>query len=116
MSQSLSVEVSEFGIKVTLIEPGGFSTDWAGPSAKHSTQNPAYGPVRERSARQREERTSPPGDPAATRGAVLELVDAEKPPLRVFFGDGPLRLATTDYESRLATWREWEPLSLEARG
>ena len=52
----------------------------------------------------------------ATRDAVLQLVDAEDPPLRIFFGDGPLAIATADYESRLATWREWEPLSIAAHG
>ena len=47
---------------------------------------------------------------------MLKIVDAENPPLRIFFGDGPLALATKDYESRLATWREWEPVSIEAHG
>ena len=47
ISQSLAQEVEGFGIKVTLIEPGGFSTDWAGPSASHSDALPAYAPVRE---------------------------------------------------------------------
>jgi hypothetical protein len=57
-----------------------------------------------------------PGKPEATRDAILKLVDAEEPPLRVFFGDGPLQMATADYESRLATWRAWEPLSKAAHG
>ena len=47
---------------------------------------------------------------------MLKVVDAENPPLRIFFGDGPLAIATKDYESRLATWREWEPVSIEAHG
>src|SRR5580704_13523145 len=47
-SQALAAEVADFGIHVTLIEPGGFSTDWAGPSAKHSPANPAYAAARER--------------------------------------------------------------------
>ncbi|MGY2061423.1 SDR family NAD(P)-dependent oxidoreductase, partial [Nocardia gipuzkoensis] len=46
-TQSLFQEVAGFGIHVTLIEPGGFSTDWAGPSAAHSAENPAYDAVRE---------------------------------------------------------------------
>ena len=44
------------------------------------------------------------------------IVDAEEPPLRMFFGDGPLAIATADYESRLATWRQWEPVSIAAGG
>ena len=47
---------------------------------------------------------------------MLELVDSADPPLRVFFGDGPLAIATADYEARLATWRAWEPLSVAAHG
>jgi hypothetical protein len=47
---------------------------------------------------------------------VLQVVDAEDPPLRIFLGDGPLALATADYESRLATWRKWEPVSVAAHG
>ncbi|MGF6884023.1 NAD(P)-dependent dehydrogenase (short-subunit alcohol dehydrogenase family) [Nocardia sp. GAS34] len=113
-SQSLSQEVASFGIHVTLIEPGGFSTDWAGPSAKHSTPIPAYDHIRELRARQRAARNS--GDPIGTRAAILEVVDAPKPPLRIFFGIDPLGIATADYESRLALWREWEPTSRLAQG
>jgi NAD(P)-dependent dehydrogenase (short-subunit alcohol dehydrogenase family) len=116
ISQSLAQEVAAFGIKVTLIEPTGFSTDWAGPSARHTTELPAYDEIRVEVARARAARMGTPGDPEATRGAVLKVVDAENPPLRIFFGDGPLAIATADYESRLATWREWEAVSIEAHG
>jgi NAD(P)-dependent dehydrogenase (short-subunit alcohol dehydrogenase family) len=115
-SQSLAQEVADFGIKVTLIEPTGYSTDWGGASAKHATPLPAYDAYREKAAELRAKRMARQGDPTATRAAVLELVDAENPPLRVFFGDGPLAIATADYESRLATWREWEHLSVAAHG
>ena len=116
LSQSLAAEVADFGIKVTLIEPGGFSTDWGGASAKHAQPNPAYDTYREKAAEQRRARAGNPGDPVATRAAVLQVVDAGDPPLRVFLGDGPLAIATRDYESRLATWREWEPVSVAAHG
>jgi len=116
ISQALAQEVKGFGIKVTLIEPGGYSTDWGGSSARHATPIAAYDEAREENQRFRAARSQRPGDPFATRAAVLKLVDAEIPPLRVFFGDGPLALAASDYESRLQTWREWEPLSLEAQG
>ena len=52
----------------------------------------------------------------ATRGPCWRVVDADEPPLRSFFGDGPLGIARADYESRLATWREWEPVSVAAHG
>ncbi|SEL95311.1 NADP-dependent 3-hydroxy acid dehydrogenase YdfG [Blastococcus sp. DSM 46786] len=115
-SQSLAAEVADFGIKVTIIEPGAYSTDWGGTSAKHATPDPAYDAFREKAAEQRKARAGNPGDPLATREAVLQLIDAKNPPLRVFFGDGPLAIATRDYESRLAEWRAWEPLSVAAHG
>jgi NAD(P)-dependent dehydrogenase (short-subunit alcohol dehydrogenase family) len=115
-SQSLAQEVAGFGVKVTLIEPGGYSTDWGGSSAKHAAPLAAYDEFREQAAEARKARIGTPGDPVATREAVLKVVDAEHPPLRIFFGDGPLRTATADYESRLAEWREWEPVSIEAHG
>jgi len=113
LSQSLAQEVAGFGIKVTLVEPGGYSTDWVGPSAKRSQENPAYAVVREAQSRSWAES---PGDPTATRGAILKVVDADKPPLRIFFGKTPIEVATQDYESRLATWNEWQPVSVEAYG
>jgi NAD(P)-dependent dehydrogenase (short-subunit alcohol dehydrogenase family) len=115
-SQSLAQEVAGFGVKVTLIEPGGYSTDWGGSSAKHAAPLAAYDEFREQAAEARKARIGTPGDPVATREAVLKVVDAEHPPLRIFFGDGPLRTAAADYESRLAEWREWEPVSIEAHG
>ena len=64
----------------------------------------------------RRQRAGVPGDPAATRAAILAVVDAEPPPRRIFLGGAPLGIATADYESRLATWREWQPVSEAAQG
>ncbi|PZF56391.1 short-chain dehydrogenase/reductase [Curtobacterium sp. MCBD17_034] len=113
-SQSLSQEVAGFGITVTLIEPGGFSTDWSGPSSSTSAEIDAYADVRE--ARNRSRAAASAGDPAATRGPILRIVDAEEPPLRVFFGSAPLGIAEKDYASRLETWRAWQPVAEEAHG
>ena len=114
LSQALAQEVKGFGIHVTLVEPGGFSTDWSGPSATHSEHIEAYDAVREAAANRPTRRD--PGDPTATRGAILKVVDADPPPLRVFFGKAPLGIAKADYESRLATWEEWQPVAEEAHG
>jgi NAD(P)-dependent dehydrogenase (short-subunit alcohol dehydrogenase family) len=116
MSQALAQEVADFGVKVTIIEPGAFGTDWGGASAKHAAPNPDYDTFREKAAEQRARRVSRSGDPGASAAAVLQIVDAENPPLRVFLGDGPLSIATRDYESRLAEWRQWEELSKAAGG
>ncbi|MXG89732.1 SDR family oxidoreductase [Nocardioides flavescens] len=115
LSQALAQEVAGFGIKVTLVEPGGFSTDWGGPSASHSEEMEEYAGVREAAAN-RPSRRGTPGDPVATRGPILEIVDADEPPLRVFFGELPLSIAKADYEQRLATWEAWQPTALRAHG
>lgn len=114
ISQSLAQEVAGFGIHVTLVEPGGFSTDWSGPSASRSDELDEYASVRE--AASKRPSAADPGDPKATRAAILKVVDAEQPPLRIFFGKAPLEIATKDYESRLATWNEWQSVSVEAHG
>lgn len=115
-SQSLAQEVESFGIHVTLIEPGGFSTDWAGSSSKRADELPAYEEAHAAANEARSKRTAKSGDPQASARALLKVVDAEKPPLRVFFGEAPLSIAKADYESRLATWEEWQPVSVEAQG
>jgi NAD(P)-dependent dehydrogenase (short-subunit alcohol dehydrogenase family) len=116
LSQSLAQEVRGFGIHVTLIEPGGFSTDWGGASARHADALDAYADVHEASQQRRARGAGSAGDPAASADAVLRVVDADEPPLRVFFGSAPLGIAETDYESRLATWRQWQPVSELAQG
>ena len=110
------VEAAEFGIKVTIIDPAGYATDWGGSSAMHAQPDPAYDAYREKTMATRAKAARFAGDPAATAAAVLQLVDAEEPPLRVFFGKAPLAMATKEYERRLATWREWEQLSIAAHG
>ena len=47
---------------------------------------------------------------------MLKIVDAPEPPLRVFFGELSLQLAKADYENRLKTWEEWQPVAVEAQG
>jgi NAD(P)-dependent dehydrogenase (short-subunit alcohol dehydrogenase family) len=112
-SDSLSQEVAGLGIKVTIVEPGGFSTDWAGSSATHAAPNPAYDKVREAlAARMGEGRYS---DPANAGAALLQIVDAENPPLRVFFGTEPMEIVEPLYAQRLQTWADWEHVSRTAQ-
>lgn len=118
LSQSLSYEGAPFGIKVTLIEPGGFATDWGGASAKRSEALEAYDVVR--SAPNPIFRTVPPpsrpGDPSATTDAILAVVDAEQPPLRLFLGEYPFDVAKEAYAERIATWEHWQDAAVAAHG
>ena len=115
-SQALSHEVAPFGISVTLIEPGGFSTDWGGSSAVRSAPNPAYDEVRADFAERRRTMAATPGDPAASAKAILQIVDAQDKPLRVFFGTAPLGIAKADYAGRIETWEKWNDVSKLAQG
>jgi NAD(P)-dependent dehydrogenase (short-subunit alcohol dehydrogenase family) len=114
-SQSLAQEVEPFGIRVTLIEPGGFSTDWVG-SAHQAARHPAYSDEHRKFERARTERMAKLGLPEAAGSALLKVVDSPDPPLRVFFGESPLSVARADYSSRLATWEQWQPLAVAAQG
>jgi NAD(P)-dependent dehydrogenase (short-subunit alcohol dehydrogenase family) len=112
-SQSLAAEVRDFGIKVTIVEPTGYTTDWSGPSSVQAERMPAYEDVRERRA---QAVRATRGDPAATGPAMLEIVDADDPPLRIFFGIGPLEMMREEYARRMATWERWDDLSRMAHG
>src|SRR5882724_992779 len=113
-SQSLAAEVRGFGIKVTIVEPGGYATDWGGPSAQRATEMPAYDGARAAIASFRS--TNIPGDPDATGSAILKVVDAKDPPLRIFFGSGGLPMTRAEYAGRIATWEKWNDVSVEAQG
>ncbi|HEY5430984.1 MAG TPA: hypothetical protein VIK04_17845 [Solirubrobacteraceae bacterium] len=106
--------MKEFGINVTLVQPGGFSTDWSGPSAKRSEPNPAYDELRERQQQWRASNVS--GDPSASAAAIMRVVDADPPPATSVLGATPLGIAENDYAGRLATWREWQPVAELAQG
>jgi NAD(P)-dependent dehydrogenase (short-subunit alcohol dehydrogenase family) len=113
-SQSLAAEVAGFGIKVTIVEPGGFATDWGGASAQRSAQMKIYDGAREKIAAVRSNST--PGDPNATGPAILKLVDATDPPLRIFLGTSGLPMTRAEYARRIETWEKWNDVSIEAQG
>jgi NAD(P)-dependent dehydrogenase (short-subunit alcohol dehydrogenase family) len=116
LSQALAQEVASFGIHVTLIEPGPFSTDWGGASARHSEPLDAYAPAHEAMRQLRARSRDSLGDPPATAEAVLRIVDADEPPLRAFLGSGALSIVEEEYESRLTSWRAWQPVAELAQG
>ncbi|GGK98761.1 SDR family oxidoreductase [Streptomyces flaveus] len=114
LSEALAGEVAGQNIKVTLVEPGPYPTDWPGASAARSEPNPVYDGVRQALTEGLD--LSDLGDPKAVGPALLKIVDAENPPLRVFFGRPPIQMTKDHYAQKLATWAEWEHISLAAHG
>jgi NADP-dependent 3-hydroxy acid dehydrogenase YdfG len=113
-SQALAAEVKGLGIKVTIIEPGGFATEFGTTSAHRAQQLPAYDSARAALASFRT--ATRHSDPKATASALFRIVDAAEPPLRVFFGDAGLPMIKREYAERIETWERWNDVSLEAQG
>lgn len=113
LTEALAQEVAGFGIAVTLVEPGGFDTDWGSASAVVADAQPQYAGLHD-AMNQRS--GGPQPRPVGFGSAILAVVDAEKPPLRVFFGEGPTLIVPHIYQQRLAEWAEWAPVSREAEG
>ncbi|MCS5498336.1 SDR family NAD(P)-dependent oxidoreductase [Cnuibacter physcomitrellae] len=114
LSDALAQELDGTGIVITLVEPSGFDTDWGGPSAVTSRQLPDYEAARAGMAEYH--RTAVPGDPAAAAAALLEVVDADEPPLRVLFGAGMVEFVEDLYARRISTWRAWRDVTERAGG
>jgi NAD(P)-dependent dehydrogenase (short-subunit alcohol dehydrogenase family) len=115
LMDALSQEVAAFGIKVTLIEPGGYATDFADPSSiRTSSPIPAYNPIKEQLFAVFASESV--GDPQATSEAILKVVDAAEPPRRILLGATAVPMVRKVYEERLATWDKWASVSAEAQG
>lgn len=113
MHEALAQEVKPFGIKVTLVEPAAYATDF-GKSAKIADVLEPYGDFRKQVMARLS--TIERGDPQATSEAILKLVDAENPPLRLGLGTTILSRARAAYAERIATWEEWEGVTNAAMG
>jgi NAD(P)-dependent dehydrogenase (short-subunit alcohol dehydrogenase family) len=115
LTETLAGEVSGFGIKVTLLEPGGFSTDFFGTTSLALSESiTAYDSIRKAFYEQANEQDS--GKPEATVKAILSLVDAENPPLRLLLGKTTYPWVKYTYEERLKTWESWQEVSVAAHG
>jgi NAD(P)-dependent dehydrogenase (short-subunit alcohol dehydrogenase family) len=111
ISEALSQEVAPLGIKVLLVEPSGFRTDWAGRSADeapHSiedyreTATKHAATIRARSGKQ-------PGDPVRAAKAIVQAVEAKDPPLRLLLGKAALaggRGKVEQLKKDFETWAE----------
>jgi NAD(P)-dependent dehydrogenase (short-subunit alcohol dehydrogenase family) len=108
LGEALAKEVRDLGIRVTNVEPGPYGTGWL-EAGRRSTPIATYDRIRpDADAFDR-------GDPAATAPALFAVVDAEEPPLRVFFGRSfePVR---AEHMARIAEWERWQDVALAAFG
>ena len=85
-SEVLSREVAPLGIKVTIVEPGGFRTDFAGSSTELSEGHPAYDSTVGATARFQRNYGKQPGDPKEAAQAIIQLTQERNPPLRLLLG------------------------------
>jgi NADP-dependent 3-hydroxy acid dehydrogenase YdfG len=113
--ESLALEVKAFGIKVTIIEPGAYATEFgSADSLKFAAGMNIYDDYKKQFVDSLKDMER--GDPAATPEALFKMVDAENPPLRFFLGSHNLPWVRKDYAERLATWEAWETVSSAAQG
>lgn len=113
MHEALAAEVRPFGIRVTLVEPGAYATDF-GKSSEIGEALEPYVEFRKQFLTQLANMER--GDPEATAEAVLKLVDTDDPPLRLGLGTSILPRARAAYLERLTTWEAWEDTSNAAMG
>lgn len=116
LSEALHLELKALGIYVTIVEPNGFATAF-NTTIVNSQPISAYAEVREQLySHPAMTESDTYGNPAATAAAILKLVDAPTPPLRLILGKKALPIARTIYQQRLETWEKWNDVSVAAHG
>jgi len=112
-SEVLSKEVGPLGVKVTIIEPGGFRTDFAGSSSTIREGRPEYDATVGKTARfQRGFNGKQPGDPAKAAAAVLRITGSDNPPLRLILGSEAFKAIEQNDLAKLNSDRRWKELSI----
>ncbi|MFN4315179.1 MAG: SDR family NAD(P)-dependent oxidoreductase [Chitinophagaceae bacterium] len=113
--ESLALEVKEFGIKVTIIEPGAYATEFGSPqSLKFAAGMAIYDDFKNNFYQKLQNLDR--GKPEATPPALFAAVDAKNPPLRLSLGSHNLQWVREEYAGRLAEWEAWEEVSIAAQG
>jgi NAD(P)-dependent dehydrogenase (short-subunit alcohol dehydrogenase family) len=114
-SEVLNAEVEPLGIRVTIVEPGPFRTDWGGSSMRFHPVSPDYEPtVGKMHAFRQETDGTWPGDPARAARILVDLVDHPHPPLRLLLGAAAVDLARKSSDDRAAEAAQWAEVSRAA--
>jgi NAD(P)-dependent dehydrogenase (short-subunit alcohol dehydrogenase family) len=113
ISETLSKEVKDFGIRVTALAPGQFRTDWAGRSMMRSARtisdyDKLMNPIRK--ARQ-EKSGKQPGDPAKAAQVLLKIIEHENPPTHLLLGYDALKLVLEKLETLNTEFAAWEQMT-----
>ena len=116
ISESLSIEVAPLGIKVIIVEPGPFRTDWAGRSLLESKiVIPDYDQTAGERRRLSKERSGKQqGDPVRGSEAVIKAVMSDDPPLRLLLGKPALGLAEKKIQAMQKDFANWKDVTLGA--
>jgi NAD(P)-dependent dehydrogenase (short-subunit alcohol dehydrogenase family) len=112
-SEVLAKEVGPLGIKVTIVEPGGFRTDFAGSSTALREGRPEYDATVGKMARfQRDYNGSQPGDPAKAATAVIHIASLDQPPLRLLLGSDAYNAVEQGDLAKAEADKKWREISL----
>ena len=113
--EALAKEIEQFNIKVTIIEPGAYATEFGSQqSLKFAEGMEIYAPFKEQFVQQVMKLDR--GNPDATPQALFQVVDAKNPPLRFHLGSHNLSEVSKAYEERLSEWEAWDAVSSSAQG
>lgn len=111
-SEVLNAEVRPLGIKVTIVEPGAFRTDWSGSSMRRPPVGADYEPTVGQMNRMREATAAGwPGDPARAAQVIADIAARDDPPLRLLLGSDALAAAERSSASRAAEAQAWADVS-----
>lgn len=112
-TEALNNEVNPLGIFVTSVEPGGFRTDWAGPSMSYAPKVEGY----EETVDKRAElfatgKFQPMGDPDKAAKVMIDLANHPKPPVHLVLGSEAIKMLQQADAERTAEMEEWMAVSI----